>query len=364
MAHGYVLQLEELDYCLDPHTTVDKHSSTTSPLPPAETHRRFFQWDEPGTSKADIWIIFNLDCRTNTYFNASVIIGGPFSSLILTVVRPRFWLTFCPMTWLFFWIFVISGVLGQMFSGYRQWALYRGMHGKVGMAAWRWLFIFDFILAIPVAIYSLIFYPNTPETTTAFYLDEWERNRALERMEQDGRTETPSRQLYTFSIAYSLWTLTCGSYITQYFTLWLKSTGQYSIPEIKNIPTPIDWVCVDLVGAKGGGAVCAAVSCLWAFCFAVLTVWDIPHKLKMTVSIICGCYGCFTPLLAGAFVLAFMVLLGQAVVNPFQQRQFPSGLAPEFKETHGWPSGLAFVVALRLFAGVGVDTVKRIAKRK
>jgi ACS family pantothenate transporter-like MFS transporter len=53
-------------------------------------------------------------------------------------------------------LFVVSGVLGQMFSGYLQAALFAGMEGKGGMAAWRWLFIFDFLLAIPVAIYGMV----------------------------------------------------------------------------------------------------------------------------------------------------------------------------------------------------------------
>ena len=53
-------------------------------------------------------------------------------------------------------LFVMSGVIGQMFSGYLQAALFTGMHGKGGMSAWRWLFIFDFILAIPVAIYGFV----------------------------------------------------------------------------------------------------------------------------------------------------------------------------------------------------------------
>lgn len=97
----------------------------------------------------------------------------------------------------------------------------------------------------------------------------------------------------------------------------------------------------------------------------------------MAAFIITGCYGCFTPLLAGwansvcggdqqlrAFVLGFMVSLGQAVVIPFQQLQFPSSQAPEFKETHGWPSGLAFVVALTLFTGVGIDGVRYVVEKK
>ncbi|KAL2830484.1 major facilitator superfamily transporter [Aspergillus cavernicola] len=474
----------------DPPITITTETSTVESTKRPE-RRRFFQWHEPGASKEEKWLIFKLDwfllsfsCLTffikqldqnnvtnayasgmsdelgfgpgnelswmNTYFNAAVIIGGPFSNLILTVVRPRFWLPFCLFTWSFFvlflfkcntakefyalrfcvglfesaawpgiqyvlgcWytrseiarrsgLFVMSGVLGQMFSGYLQSALYRGMDGRGGMPAWRWLFIFDFILAIPVSLYGVIFYPDTPETTTAFYLSEWERKRAVERMEQDGRAATPalkfdwtvirrvagSWQLYVFSIAYSLWTLTCGSYVMQYFTLWLKSTGKYSIPQINNIPTSLGAVnfifmlgtgyIVDLVGpTKGRGAVCFVVGCLWTFCFAVLTVWDVPEKLKMAVFILCGCYGCFTPLLAGwvnsvcggdqqlrAFVLAFMVSLGQAVVIPFQQLQFPSSQAPEFTRTHGWLSGLVFVVALTVFTGVGIDAVKRVVERR
>ncbi|KAL4937174.1 hypothetical protein BDV06DRAFT_227199 [Aspergillus oleicola] len=465
-------------------------SPSTTSQPQTTPTRRFFRWYEPNTSKADKWLIFKLDwfllsfsCLTffikqldgnnitnayssgmseelgfgpgnelswmNTYFNAGVIIGGPFSNLALTVIRPRFWLTGCLFTWSFFvlflfkcnnahefyalrfciglfesaawpgiqyvlgcWytkseiarrsgLFVMSGVLGQMFSGYLQAGLYTGMEGRGGMRAWRWLFIFDFILAVPVAIYGLIFYPDTPETTTAFYLNEWERKRALQRMEDDGRAATPSLkfnwsfirrvlcswQLYTFSIAYSLWTLTCGSYVMQYFTLWLKSTGDYSIPQVNNIPTSLGAVnfffmlgtgyIVDIVGPSGRGAVCFAVGCLWTFCFAILTHWSVPDKLKMAAFIICGCYGCFTPLLAGwvnsvcgadqqlrAFVLGFMVSLGQAVVIPFQQLQFPSSQAPEFKETHGWPSGLAFVVALTVFMGFGIDAVQRVCERR
>ena len=53
-------------------------------------------------------------------------------------------------------LFVISSILGQMFSGYLQAALFSGMNGKGGLAAWRWLFIFDFIIGIPVVIYGVV----------------------------------------------------------------------------------------------------------------------------------------------------------------------------------------------------------------
>jgi ACS family pantothenate transporter-like MFS transporter len=140
----------------------------------------------------------------NTYFLIGTIVGGTASNMILTIVPPRFWLSGCLFVWSLFvlflykcntatefyvlrffiglfesaawpglmyvlgcWyrrselarrsgLFVVSGVLGQMFSGYLQAALFTGMEGKGGMPAWRWLFIFDFILAIPVVIYGLV----------------------------------------------------------------------------------------------------------------------------------------------------------------------------------------------------------------
>ena len=62
------------------------------------------------------------------------------------------------------------------------------MSGEGGTSAWKWLFIFDFILAIPIALYGFIFFPDTPETTKPFYLTEQERNRTKERIAEEGRT--------------------------------------------------------------------------------------------------------------------------------------------------------------------------------
>lgn len=380
----------------------------------------------------------------NTYFLIGTIIGGPFANLIITIIRPRIWLPSCLFIWSLFvlfmfktttagqfyalrfciglfesaawpgiqyvlgcWyrkselarrsaLFVVSGVLGQMFSGYLQAALFSGMQGKGGMPAWRWLFIFDFLLAIPVALYGFFFFPDTPHTTQAFYLNEWERNRARERIEEEGRAPKGkldrtiikriacSWQVYTFSLAYAFWTLTCGSYIIQYFGIWLKSRKIYSVPEINNIPTSVGAVNFFFMIATGyvsdklrrRGPVCFAVGLLLTFCYSVLTAWNVPNDLKMAVFILIGCYGCYTPLLAGwvnstcghdqqlrAFVLGIMVSVGQAVVIPFQQYQLPSGQAPQFKKTHGWGSALAFVIALTLWTGFGIDLVRKWFER-
>jgi ACS family pantothenate transporter-like MFS transporter len=478
---GDVVNKAEIDRGL---TTTSKESVSLSAdsLQPADKGATgWFHWHEPGTSPEEKKLIFKLDwfllsysCLCffikqldgnnvsnayvsgmqedlkfgpgdelswmNTYFNIGAIIGGPVSNLLLTMVRPRYYLPGCLMVWSVFvlamykcntstqfyvlrffiglfesaawpgiqyvlgcWykksemarrsgLFVVSGVLGQMFSGYLQAALYAGMQGKGGLAAWRWLFIFDFILAIPVALYGFFFYPDTPHTTQAFYLSPWERERARQRIDEDGRTPVgkmdlsvlkrvfTSWQVYAFSLGYAFWSLTCGSYIIQYFGLWLKAEGRFSVPQINNIPTAVGAVnfvfmissgyVSDKLGSRG--PVCFAVGCLLTFCYVIYTVWDVPSGLKMAVFILTGCYGCYTPLLAGwvnsvcggdqqlrAFVLGFMVSVGSAVVIPFQQLQMPSGQAPQFKQTHGWPSALAFVIALTLWTGFGIPLMQR-----
>ncbi|KAL1864996.1 hypothetical protein Daus18300_007343 [Diaporthe australafricana] len=440
----------------------------------------WFHWHEPGTSKEEKRLIFKIDAFLlsysclmffikqldqnnisnayvsgmsddlgfgpgdelswmNTYFNIGTIIGGTFANMVITVVRPRYWLPGCLFAWSLFvlflykcntasqfyglrfcvglfesaawpgimfvigsWyrkseiarrsgLFVMSGVLGQMFSGYLQAALYSGMSGKGGLSSWRWLFIFDFILSIPVVIYGVVCFPDTPHQTSAFYLNDWERQRARERIEEEGRKPIGklnwsvisrvfgSWQVYAFTAAYSFWTLTCGSYVMQYFSLYLKSTKLYTVPEINNIPTcigAVNFIFMLSTGyiadkLSGRGPVCFGVGCLLTFVYAVLSVWTVPHMLRMAVFILAGCYGCYTPLIAGwaneacggdqqkrAFVLGFMVSVGQAVVIPFQQLQMPSGQAPAFAKTNGWKSALAFVVVLTLWTGVGLPMLQ------
>lgn len=224
--------------------------STTTTITTADDNDRqpkpsWLHWHEPGTTAAEKrlllkldWFLLSFSCLTyfvkqldqnnvsnayvsgmqeelgfgpgdelswmNTYFNVGTILGGTVSNLLLTVVRPSYWLPGCLAAWsllvlgLFrchtaaqFYVlrfliglaesaafpgvmyclgcwyrrselarrssfFVISGVLGQMFSGYLQSALFAGMDGKGGLSAWRWLFIFDFVLAIPIAIYGFV----------------------------------------------------------------------------------------------------------------------------------------------------------------------------------------------------------------
>lgn len=49
-------------------------------------------------------------------------------------------------------IFWLAGSIGQLFSGFLQAAAYTNLSGVGGMAGWRWLFIIDGIIPLPVAV--------------------------------------------------------------------------------------------------------------------------------------------------------------------------------------------------------------------
>jgi ACS family pantothenate transporter-like MFS transporter len=44
--------------------------------------------------------------------------------------------------------------------------------------------------------------------------------------------------------------------------------------------------------------------------------------------------------------------------------QLPSVQAPDFSGTHGWGSALAFVVALKLWTGFGIDMCQKLFEKK
>ncbi|KAI1447060.1 retrograde regulation protein 2 [Annulohypoxylon stygium] len=79
-------------------------------------------------------------------------------------------------------LFTASGLAGGMFGGFLQTGIYRSMNGLAGLEGWRWLYIIDGIITIPVAIYGYFLFPDVPATTNAPYFNEEERQLARARV--------------------------------------------------------------------------------------------------------------------------------------------------------------------------------------
>lgn len=88
----------------------------------------------------------------------------------------------------------MAGQVGKMFSGAMMAAIHESMDGHAGLSGWQWVFLIDGIITLPAAIFGFFFFPDIPECTQAPYLDEKERQLALDRLppkSEDGHNIEP-----------------------------------------------------------------------------------------------------------------------------------------------------------------------------
>ncbi|KAI0080980.1 MFS general substrate transporter [Panus rudis PR-1116 ss-1] len=90
-------------------------------------------------------------------------------------------------------IFHTASAIGPMFSGFLQAGAYNGLNNVHGLAGWRWLFIIDGIITLPIAFLGFLIMPDLPSTTkpNIFYTQK-QIDIAVKRMEEVGR-KPPAR---------------------------------------------------------------------------------------------------------------------------------------------------------------------------
>ena len=85
-------------------------------------------------------------------------------------------------------IFWLAGSVGTLFSGFLQSAAYTNLDNVGGRAGWRWLFIVDGIITLPLALAGYIFFPNDPQHgKRTWWTTEKEHQIAAARMRSVGR---------------------------------------------------------------------------------------------------------------------------------------------------------------------------------
>ncbi|RFU75344.1 mfs pantothenate transporter [Trichoderma arundinaceum] len=249
--------------------------------------------------KEDLGFVGNQLNEINTCFTVGYVLGQVPSNLSLYYVKPRFWFPSMMLIWggltmvtasvhnpqsimaiRFFqgmceastfvgthyilgaWyterelgkrsgIFTSSGLAGTMIGGFIQTGIHQSLNGRGGLAGWRWLFIIDGLLTIPVALYGIFFFPDTPRNTTAFYLSDDEKRLAVARVPViEEHSPITLRFLKKVLTSWYWWGFVMLWVIageTESFSsnsllaLYLKShpTTKYTVSQLNNYPTGV-----------------------------------------------------------------------------------------------------------------------------
>lgn len=67
-------------------------------------------------------------------------------------------------------IFQAATAFGTLVSGLLQAGVHTGLNGKQGMPGWRWIFIIDACIGIPIAICAFFFIPDLPWNIKPYWL--------------------------------------------------------------------------------------------------------------------------------------------------------------------------------------------------
>ncbi|KAH8591760.1 major facilitator superfamily protein [Bisporella sp. PMI_857] len=146
-------------------------------------------------------------------------------------------------------IFTASGLAGTMFGGFLQTGIHGGLNGRAGLSGWRWLFIIDGLITLPVAAYGFFLFPDTPRTTQAPYLTPSERALAVSRVPEPGE-KLPLNWSFLWKVLSSwqwwgfvvLWVIageTESFSSNSLISLWLQKLGGYSVAQLNNYATGV-----------------------------------------------------------------------------------------------------------------------------
>ncbi|KAE8414337.1 major facilitator superfamily domain-containing protein [Aspergillus pseudocaelatus] len=152
-------------------------------------------------------------------------------------------------------VFWLAGSIGTLFSGFLQAAAYTNLNGVHGHAGWRWLFIIDGIITLPLAVAGFLFFPNLPQDgKKTWWTTEDEHILSVKRMEAVGRagkepwTVAKAKRIflnlhtYLLPLLYIVWN---NGYPQAGMGYWLKSFNttpppvpgtSFSVPQINNYP--------------------------------------------------------------------------------------------------------------------------------
>ncbi|KAF8450366.1 MFS general substrate transporter [Boletus edulis BED1] len=205
-------------------------------------------------------------------------------------------------------IFTCSGLAGTLFSGVLQAAVYQHLGGVAGRSGWRWLFVVDGVITLPIAVYGFLVFPDVPATTKAFYLTKEERILSFARLEPDhdvirhplswnlAKRVLTRWRWYGCSLLFAISGETESFGSNNLMGQWISAIGGYSVEQADYYPSGVTafgivstLVCAtwtDYTRARWPVLVYMSICCTTAA--ICILVWSSPTGLKFFAYYIAG----------------------------------------------------------------------------
>ncbi|KAK9448494.1 major facilitator superfamily domain-containing protein [Limtongia smithiae] len=226
-------------------------------------------------------------------------------------------------------IWDMTGYMASMFSGYLQAGIYNNLNGVRGIAGWRWLFIIDGCISLPIAFYGYFAIPDFPDKCTAVWMTDRDIQYSLRRMAEVGKKGTQKMTVKRFLRIFTSWRFWAfitpySVYITgagDYMNLWLKAIG-YDVDMINILPT-IGYAIALVTGyffaiisdLTRWRWQLAMICCIpYIFGNLVLGIWNVPFGLKFAANII--------PFIGSSFFSQFMAWISEVFQDDTELRGY------------------------------------------
>lgn len=272
--------------------------------------------------------------------------------------------------------FYVGLTLGTMTASLLQAAATRYLDGVHGLPGWRWLFIINAIITLPLAFVGYFLWPGTPARPNRLVIKEKELVLARARLERAGTTtkSTPFswrllKRIFTDWRFYLLilWDIFFfnTSANSAAFLLWIKSLKRFDVATMNNLAAISPGLGIFFVLFINFSADLwigrpAAITLASAVNFSglvILAVWNVPEAAKWygfsvtysAVSVSSVLYGWANVILRDsieerAMTLILMTAIATSTNAWIPLLVYPTVEAPRFPK--GYPYSAAMVVLL------------------
>ncbi|VVT55469.1 uncharacterized protein SAPINGB_P004612 [Magnusiomyces paraingens] len=149
-------------------------------------------------------------------------------------------------------IYYFGQMLGLLTSGLITASCYENLTGVHGLDGWRWMYIVDAIITLPVAVLGVYMLPGVPKQCYSLFLTDEDIFVARERLRKANiALETEGPQFFSWTLwkdllwnwkyyAYvilGIWAWNNSNGSSGAYLLWLKSLKEYSVPMINKYST-------------------------------------------------------------------------------------------------------------------------------